>query len=834
MAPMSTKPLLVAPIAPEPPASDDELVRLAVEGASRADAIEMRIDGVPRPDLSRLRDAGRSLGKPVILTCRYPGQGGSFPGSEDERLSILAKAVELGFDYVDFEIAQLSYAPPRGTGLLILSHHDFEGLPRDPERLIDRALALGADVVKMAARVSSLAESLRLSELGDRVRKEGKLYAGVPLGPSGTSGRILARRLGSALAYAPVRGGSVTGPGQLPLDELVELYRFPSLGNATEIYGIVGARANGSLSPRMHNRFFDRLGRDAVYVPFEEEDLESFVGAARRLGVRGLSVTIPFKETILPYLDELDPAARSIGAVNTVFAEGGRWKGYNTDREGVLEPLEPFDLRGRRAIVVGAGGAARAAVHALMSREASVTVLARSEPAASGVARSLGCESGPLSRLADESWDLLVNATPVGSAGNPDAPFAVADPREGSVVLDMVTSPEETPLLRWAAQRGASTISGLEMLAAQGAHQALLWTGTKPEAADFLKDARSGGVERRYSRQILFKEIGALGQSRIRAASAVVVGAGALGSIVAEMLVRAGVGRLRIVDRDYVDETNLQRQSLYDESDWREGLPKAVAAVRKLRRINADVQLEGKVEDVHAGNVLSLLDGMDLILDGTDNFETRYLLNDASIRAGIPWIYAACVGSYGMSFVVIPGETPCLRCLLEDEPPPGASPTCDTAGVIAPAVHAVSAFQAAEALKLLSGRRDALTGSVLSLDVWQGRADSYRPSRRREDCPACGLGSLQYLSGSAGSQAAFLCGRNAVQVRPAKTQELSLPEVASRLRGQGELVLNDYLLRVKLQGLGREIVLFRDGRAIVHGTESPAEARSLYARYVGA
>jgi adenylyltransferase/sulfurtransferase len=831
---MSTNPLLVASIAPGSPASEDELVRLAVEGSSKADGIELRIDGVPRPDLGRLRGLGGSLGKSVILTCRYSGQGGAFPGSEDERLSILAKAVELGFDYVDFEIAQLSTAPPRGTGKLILSHHDFSGIPGDAERIVERALGLGADVVKMAARVTSLAESLRLSELGERVRAEGKLYAAVPLGPSGTSGRILAGRLGSALAYAPVRGGSWTGPGQLPLDELVELYRFPSLGAATEIYGIVGANANGSLSPRMHNRWFERLGRDAVYVPFEEEDLESFVGAARRLGLRGFSVTIPFKEAILPYLNDLDPMARSVGAVNTVSAEGEHWKGYNTDRDGVLEPLEAFELRGRRAIVVGAGGAARAAVHALLSREASVIVLARNEPRASDLARAFACESGPLSRLPEESWDVLVNATPVGSAGNTDPTFTISAPREGSVVLDMVTSPEQTPLLRWARERGASTVSGLEMLAAQGVHQALLWTGVKPEASDFLKDARTGGMETRYSRQILFKEIGALGQSRIRAASAVVVGAGALGSIVAEMLARAGVGRLRIVDRDYVDETNLQRQSLYDESDWREGLPKAVAAVRKLRRINADVQLEGKVEDVHAGNVLSLLEGMDLILDGTDNFETRYLLNDASIRSGIPWIYAACVGSYGMSFVVIPGETPCLRCLLEEEPPPGTSPTCDTAGVIAPAVHAVSAFQAAEALKLLSGRRDALTGAVLSLDVWHGRADSFRPARRREDCPACGLGSLQYLSGSAGSQAAFLCGRNAVQLRPAKSQELSLPEVASRLRGQGELVVNDYLLRVKLHGLGREIVLFRDGRAIVHGTESPAEARSLYARYVGA
>jgi adenylyltransferase/sulfurtransferase len=225
---------------------------------------------------------------------------------------------------------------------------------------------------------------------------------------------------------------------------------------------------------------------------------------------------------------------------------------------------------------------------------------------------------------------------------------------------------------------------------------------------------------------------------------------------------------------------------------------------------------------------------MDLVLDGTDNFETRYLLNDASVKTGIPWIYAACVGSYGMSFAVRPGVTACLRCLLEEEPPPGTSPTCDTAGVIAPAVHAVSAFQLAEALKILSGRTDALTGAVFSIDVWQGRADSFRPRGRREDCPACGLGRLEYLAGATESQTLTLCGRNAVQIRPGRPASLALEEVASRLRDLGEaseIVVNSYLLRGKLAG--REIVLFPDGRAIVQGTEDASEARSLYARYFG-
>jgi adenylyltransferase/sulfurtransferase len=400
----------------------------------------------------------------------------------------------------------------------------------------------------------------------------------------------------------------------------------------------------------------------------------------------------------------------------------------------------------------------------------------------------------------------------------------------------MVTVPEETELIRKARGSGASTVTGLEMLAAQAVPQAKLWLDVEPEASELLGYARGELARRvrRYSRQILFQGIGAAGQERIRRSSVLVVGAGALGSIAAEVLVRAGVARLRLVDRDYVDESNLQRQSLYDEHDLAEGLPKAVAAQRKLSAINGEVAIEARVEDVHAGNVLGLLDGMDLVLDGTDNFETRYLLNDASIRMGIPWIYAACVGSYGMSFAVRPGLTPCLRCLLEEEPPPGTSPTCDTAGVIAPAVHAVSAFQLAEALKILSGRTEALTGAVLSLDVWEGKSDAFRARKKRDDCPACGLGKLEYLAGATESQTLTLCGRNAVQVRPARPAALALEGVAARLRDSGEasdVIVNAYLLRGKLAG--REIVLFPDGRAIVQGTEDPAEARSLYARYVG-
>jgi adenylyltransferase/sulfurtransferase len=804
--------------------SEDELVREALARAVRADVVELRVDGIERPNLERLRDL--ELGKPLLLTCRTRREGGSFPGTEDERLAILDRAVALGFDYVDVEIDSLTAPFSRRSGTrLVLSHHDFRSLPADVDSRVARALELGADVVKIAARVSSLQDTLRLARAGVKA----KAYVPVPLGPAGASGRILARRLGAFFTYAPVSISRPTGPGQVPIDELLDLYRFRSLSSATAIYGILGERASESLSPAMHNRWFARTGADAVYVPFQETDLAAFVSAARQFGIAGLSVTIPFKERILEHLDDVDEAAARIGAVNTVVVREGRWKGYNTDRAGVLDPLSKLGpLRGKKAVVVGAGGAARAAVDALVEAGASVLVLGRTESRAAALAASSGAAFGPLSRLSAETWNLLVNATPVSLEVD-------AIPKE-SIVFDMVTSPEETALIRKAREAGASTVTGLEMLAAQAAPQARLWLSHEPEASELLGYARAHAAsrDRRYSRQVLFQGIGASGQARIRRSSVLVVGGGALGSIAAEILTRAGVMRLRLVDRDYVDESNLQRQGLYDERDLAEGLPKAVAAKRKLERINGDVEIEGLVEDVHAGNVLALFADMDLVLDGTDNFETRYLLNDASIRTGVPWIYAACVGSYGMSFVVRPGSTACLRCLLEDEPPPGTSPTCDTAGVIAPAVHAVSAFQLAEALKLLSGRTESLTGAVLSLDVWQGRADSFRPRGKREDCPACGLRRLDYLAGASESQAVTLCGRNAVQIRPARAAALDLEAVAARLRDSGEaaeLVVNQYLLRGKVGG--REIALFPDGRAIVQGTHEPAEARSFYARYVG-
>jgi adenylyltransferase/sulfurtransferase len=335
----------------------------------------------------------------------------------------------------------------------------------------------------------------------------------------------------------------------------------------------------------------------------------------------------------------------------------------------------------------------------------------------------------------------------------------------------------------------------------------------------------------RYSRQVLFAPIGEEGQKAIRRSRVAIVGVGAMGSVSSEMLVRAGVGYLRLIDRDYVDVTNLQRQSLFDEQSLEQSLPKAVAAAERLRQINRDVAIEEDVVDLNSSNADRLIDDVDLVLDGTDNFEARYLLNDVCVDKGLPWIYAACVGSYGMSFVVRPGKTACLRCVIETEPPPGTSPTCDTAGIIAPIVRAVVAFQVTEALKILVGKEEDLVDAVLAIDLWKGVFETYKPSAPKKQCPACGLRDFSYMKGESEAQTVSLCGRNAVQVRPSTMHEMPLEDLAERLGQLGEVKVNPYLLRAKIGD--KEVVLFKDGRAIIHGTDDPSEARGLYARYVG-
>jgi molybdopterin/thiamine biosynthesis adenylyltransferase len=334
----------------------------------------------------------------------------------------------------------------------------------------------------------------------------------------------------------------------------------------------------------------------------------------------------------------------------------------------------------------------------------------------------------------------------------------------------------------------------------------------------------------RYSRQELFAGIGREGQERIRRSRVLVVGCGALGSALAETMTRAGVACLTVVDRDVVEATNLQRQALFDEEDAALARPKAGAAEARLRRLNSDVAVRGMVADVDAALASRLVGEADLVLDGTDNFETRYVLNDVCLRAGVPWVYGACVAAHGAALAVRPGTTPCLRCVLGERPTPGAGETCDTAGIVAPIVQVVAGIEAAEALKLLAGRLDALLGGLVTVDLWAGTFEVARLDDRAPWCPSCTRRLYDYAEAPSEPTAA-LCGRDAVQLRGAG-MPLDLESLAARLRAAGDVVANPYLVR--LRAPEAEIVVFADGRAIVKGTADAARARSVYARYVGA
>ncbi len=336
----------------------------------------------------------------------------------------------------------------------------------------------------------------------------------------------------------------------------------------------------------------------------------------------------------------------------------------------------------------------------------------------------------------------------------------------------------------------------------------------------------------RYARQMRYAPLGEEGQRRLAASRALICGCGALGSLLANTLVRAGVGKVRLVDRDFVELSNLHRQTLFDEADVAAGLPKAVAAAEKLRKINSAVEIEPIVAHVGPENVESLCQDVDAILDGTDNFETRYLLNDAAVHLNLPWVYGGCVGAEGQTMTILPGETGCLRCLLPECPPPGSTPTCDTAGVLAPIVGVIASIQAQEAIKILSGNRAAISRQLTVIDLWQNRflQLDVRDLRDRSDCPACKRRQFDWLAGQQGSRAAVLCGRNAVQLtQPGPS--MPLDELARRLEGVGRVTRNPFLLRLRVEAY--EITLFPDGRAIVQGTDDIDAARTIYAKYVG-
>jgi adenylyltransferase/sulfurtransferase len=337
----------------------------------------------------------------------------------------------------------------------------------------------------------------------------------------------------------------------------------------------------------------------------------------------------------------------------------------------------------------------------------------------------------------------------------------------------------------------------------------------------------------RYSRQMRFYGVGEEGQRLLLHSHVTLCGCGALGTVIANALVRGGIGHLRVVDRDFIETSNLQRQVLFDEHDVAENLPKAEAAARKLTAINSSVYVEPVVTDIDRTNILELVGDADLILDGTDNFEIRYLINDAAVKLGKPWVYGGCIGSHGQTMTILPGETPCLRCVFEAAPAPGEAGTCETAGVLSPIVNIVASYQVTEAFKILTGRRDKINRDLIYLDVWENiqRRIKIAPLLGKVDCPCCRWRRFEWLDGEQGSHTTSLCGRNAVQVAHRTPARLNFEDLAVHLETMGEVSYNRFLL--KFTAGGHEFTVFPDGRAIIKGTSDVDKARTLYAKYIG-
>jgi molybdopterin/thiamine biosynthesis adenylyltransferase len=351
------------------------------------------------------------------------------------------------------------------------------------------------------------------------------------------------------------------------------------------------------------------------------------------------------------------------------------------------------------------------------------------------------------------------------------------------------------------------------------------------QSAKETGDARASG---RYSRQLLFGPIGEQGQIKLTAARVAIVGMGALGTVLANHMARAGVGFLRLIDRDFVEMSNLQRQMLYDEADADGSEPKAMAAARRLHQANSQITIEPIVSDLNAINAEALLSDVELILDGTDNFSVRFLINDVSVKYGIPWIYGGAVSSRGVSLTIIPGVTPCLRCLFGQPPAQGTTETCDTAGVIGPIIHTVASHQSTEALKLLVGAHEHLNRKMVHWDLWYNQHAAVDVSKaRKSDCPACAQKRYEYLEQDlAEDTIQTLCGRNSVQIQPLRTASFNLQEWAEKWRPLGSIELNPFLLKFHVSE-SLTLVLFPDGRIIVQGTDDPVQAKSLYSRYIG-
>jgi molybdopterin/thiamine biosynthesis adenylyltransferase len=337
----------------------------------------------------------------------------------------------------------------------------------------------------------------------------------------------------------------------------------------------------------------------------------------------------------------------------------------------------------------------------------------------------------------------------------------------------------------------------------------------------------------RYSRQMLFEPIGEPGQRALKHARVALIGCGALGSVLANTLVRAGVGHLCIIDRDFIELADLQRQILFDEHDVAANLPKVEAAARKLRRINSAVEVEPIVADLNPSNAEALCTDADLILDGTDNFQTRFLLNDVAVKHDLPWIHGGCVAAEGRVMPIIPHQTPCLRCIWDEPPPPGELPTCDTAGVLASAVNVVASLQALEAIKILTGRLEALNRRLVTFDLWTGhfQAIDMQSAYDDGDCCCCKQGRFDFLAGEQAPATATRCGRNAVQVLPPPGLRVDFKQIATRLKSGARPEYNTFMLKFRVDDCA--VTLFPDGRAIIQGTPDPDHGRALYAQYIG-
>lgn len=337
----------------------------------------------------------------------------------------------------------------------------------------------------------------------------------------------------------------------------------------------------------------------------------------------------------------------------------------------------------------------------------------------------------------------------------------------------------------------------------------------------------------RYARQVAFHAIGKLGQEKLRQSRALILGCGGLGSAVASLLARAGVGYLKLVDRDFLELNNLQRQILYEEHDVKEGLPKAIAAQRRVQQINSTIQTEAVVADVNRFNIERLMEDVHLVIDGTDNFEARFLLNEACIKQKRPWIYGAAIESYGLTMTILPGKTACLRCVMDHIPTAGSVPTCESVGVLASIVAIIASIQSVEAIKILTGQLAAINRHLLSFEVWDHGYQTITLSRENlpPNCPVCKQHRFDFLEGRMGSAYTTLCGRNAVQILPFQETNIDLPRLAIQLAPLGIVRANEFLIRFEVGEF--ELSIFPDGRAIVKGTTDTAIARSLYAKYVG-